>query len=164
LEHIPHSLREKVASEALRVARKLVIFAFPCGQAAWDSDYKLREAYKDTRLAVPVGLDEHMVAPFPGAEIFAGLKGWSVEQFGNDNLKFHDWLMRKEMSYAFCRFSMACMRVAPTLIESALRKANVPPYYRQIFVLRKQNDPAETSIEAAAGNRSLIDGSPENST
>src|SRR5579871_5428492 len=35
LEHVPPHLRETVISEALRVARKLVVFGFPCGRLAW---------------------------------------------------------------------------------------------------------------------------------
>ncbi|WP_158793432.1 class I SAM-dependent methyltransferase [Granulicella sp. L60] len=32
LEHVPPTLRRQVIGEALRVARRLVIFGFPCGR------------------------------------------------------------------------------------------------------------------------------------
>src|ERR1700722_19334912 len=35
LEHIPPDQRQAVIDETLRVARKLVIFGFPCGEPAW---------------------------------------------------------------------------------------------------------------------------------
>src|SRR5436309_7252156 len=35
MEHVRPFLREKVLREALRVARKLVVFGYPCGDAAF---------------------------------------------------------------------------------------------------------------------------------
>jgi hypothetical protein len=139
LEHVPPELRTKVVTEALRVCKRLAIFAFPCGEAAWKSDRELREAYRKSNLSVPEWLEEHMLAPFPGPEIFADIPGWSVEQIGNDNLQFHAWLMRKEMSRLFCLAGLASIRLVPWFVESTLKKTDLAPYYRQIFVLRKQN-------------------------
>jgi hypothetical protein len=145
LEHVPPPVRPKVIAEALRVSRKLVIFGFPCGEAAWNSDRALRETYQNSNVEVPEWLDEHMLAPFPDPEAFASLTGWSVEQIGNDNLRFHAWLMRKEMSRLFNRVGSALIRLAPRLVESALRRVDRAPYYRQIFILRRKgNEIAET--------------------
>jgi hypothetical protein len=140
LEHVPVPLRTKVVSEALRVSKKLAIFAFPSGEAAWNLDRDLRQSYKDAGLDVPVWLDEHMLASFPESDLFAECKGWSIEQIGNDNLEFHAWLIRKEMSRVFCRAGSACLRLAPRLVESILKRTDCAPYYRQIFVLRRQNE------------------------
>jgi hypothetical protein len=92
-----------------------------------------------------------MLASFPGPEIFAGVTGWSIEQIGNDNLEFHARLMRKEMSYAFVRLCQACMRLAPRIVESRLRKIDRPPYYRQLFILRRQTEEAAKSSSPANG-------------
>jgi len=142
LEHVPPALRTQVVTEALRVSKRLAIFAFPCGEAAWESDRELRDYYRKSNLAVPEWLEEHMLAPFPGPEIFAGVTGWTVEQIGNDNLQFHAWMMRKELSRVFCLASSAGIRLAPRLVESTLKRADRSPYYRQIFVLRKHHNSA----------------------
>jgi hypothetical protein len=138
LEHVPPALRSTVISEAMRVADKLVIFAFPSGDAAWQSDRDLLETYKEINRPAPEWLTEHMEAPFPGPEFFVNLRGWNVEQFGNDGLQFHSWLMRREMSSLFGYASKAMMQLAPGMTRSVLRKADKTPYYRQVFVLRRQ--------------------------
>ena len=139
LEHIPPDLRQTVISESLRVARKLAIFGFPCGRPAWESDQALFNVYRNAQNAPPAWLAEHMDAPFPGTELFQQVDGWDVQQIGNENLRFHAWLMRRERSYIFVRASQAAMRVAPLLVEFLLRRADRPPCYRQIFVLSRQN-------------------------
>jgi SAM-dependent methyltransferase len=140
LEHVPPPLRSKVISEALRVAERLVVFAFPCGEAAWESDRELLETYRKSNRPAPEWLTEHMDAPFPGPELFYGQAGWDVEQLGNDNLQFHAWLMRREMSRAFYYASKISMRLAPGIVESALRRTDRAPYYRQMFILRRQGE------------------------
>jgi hypothetical protein len=133
-------MRAKVIDEALRVSKKLVIFGFPCGEAAWHADRALRDTYRKSNIEVPRWLDEHMLAPFPGPEAFASIAGWTLEQVGNDNLQFHAWLMRKEMSRLFNYAGAACLRLAPRLVESAMRRVDRAPYYRQIFILRRRSD------------------------
>src|ERR1700761_6790925 len=73
LEHIPPQLRQTVIQESMRVARKLVIFAFPSGQLAWESDKALVNVYRASNQAPPEWLMEHMDAPFPGDELFQKL-------------------------------------------------------------------------------------------
>jgi hypothetical protein len=137
LEHVPPALRATVVAEATRVASELVIFAFPSGLDAWESDRKLLGYYRTLNRPAPEWLTEHMDAPFPGAEFFNNLHGWKVEQFGNDGISFHAWLMRREMSLLFGYVSKALLRLAPGIVRIALRKADRGPYYRQVFVLRK---------------------------
>ena len=137
LEHVPPDLRKMVVAEALRVARKLVIFGFPCGKLAWKADQILLEDYMKANLAPPEWLTEHMAAEFPEHELLKEVDGWEIQQQGNENIVFHSWLMRKEMSGIFVRISSLCMRVAPSLLEALLRRADRAPFYRQIFVLRK---------------------------
>jgi Methyltransferase domain len=135
LEHIPPDLRPTVIEEALRVARKLVIFGFPCGQVAWESDRALYNTYLNEKREPPGWLAEHMEAPFPETDLFQAAEGWTIALSGNENLRFHAWLMRQEMSYRFVRASMAAMRAAPSLLEFLLRQADGPPCYRQIVTL-----------------------------
>ena len=140
LEHIPSALRTKVIAEAMRVAKHLVIFGFPCGEAAHDSDRSLRQAYLRRDEVVPVWLEEHMDAAFPEADLFQGLEGWQVAQFGNESLQFHTRLMHLEMNKAFLKTSSRLVRYAPWLFGRWLRAGDSAPYYRQIFVLSRRAD------------------------
>jgi len=139
LEHIPPKLREKVIQEALRTARQLVIFGFPSGAAAHQSDRELRETYLRRHLEVPEWLEEHMLAPFPEKDLFRNLPGWEITQFGNENIRFHSWVMRQEFRRSFVRASNAFLRFAPWFLRAALRRSERPPYYRQIFVLVRES-------------------------
>lgn len=157
LEHIPPNLRTKVIAEALRVSKDLVIFGFPSGQPAWELDLELMEHYKTARQTTPVWLEEHMLAPFPGPDLFNGLEGWSVDRLGNENLKFHGWLMRREMSRIFVRLSSAFMRRAPRVVEFALKSVEFPPYYRQIFILHRQTTNANENLPSQLPKNKLTD-------
>jgi Methyltransferase domain len=137
LEHVPPDLRNAVISEALRVARRLVIFGFPSGKLAWESDRALLNTYLKADLPPPAWLTEHMEAHFPEPELFKGINGWKTNQQGNENIAFHSWLMRREMSGIFVRASLIGMRIAPSFLEALLRKADRGPFYRQIFALSK---------------------------
>lgn len=135
LEHIPPESREQVIREALRVARRLVIFGFPCGTAAHDADRALREIYLRRNLSVPPWLEEHMLAPFPEERLFGDIPGWKVSGYGNENLAFHAWMMRQELHRPFVLTSNAFRKLSPRLLEFLLQKVEKPPYYRQIFIL-----------------------------
>ena len=137
LEHIPPDLRQRVIEESLRVARKLVIFGFPCGQLAWESDRSLLAAYIQAQITPPSWLTEHMEAPFPETALFKEVDGWEIQQLGNESINFHSWLMRREMSPIFVRLSSIGMRIAPSLLETLLQKADRDPCYRQIFALSR---------------------------
>jgi hypothetical protein len=137
LEHVPPDLRKTVIGEALRVARKLVIFGFPSGKLAWESDRALLDTYLKANVTPPDWLTEHMEAQFPGPELFENLDGWEKQQQGNENIAFHSWMMRREMSCIFVRVSSIGMRLAPFFLDPLLRKADRGPFYRQIFTLRK---------------------------
>jgi hypothetical protein len=139
LEHIPPEFRERVIQEALRTARRLVIFGFPSGDAAHKSDRALREVYLSRHLEVPSWLEEHMLAPFPAEDLFCNLPGWKMTQIGNENIQFHGWIMRQEFRRSFVRASNAFRRIAPWLLEALLHLAERPPFYRRIFVLLRES-------------------------
>ena len=145
LEHVPPELRGRVIAEALRVGRRVVIFGFPCGAEAHKADEELRQLYISRHMEVPGWLQEHMLASFPTPAPFQNLPGWTVAQFGNENISFHSWMMRQEFSGAFIRMSGVARRVAPWLLETLLRRADRPPFYRQMFVM--------TRLDEIAGRR-----------
>jgi len=151
LEHIPPEMRKTVIGESLRVTRGLAIFGFPCGQVAWESDRSLHATYVDSKMTAPSWLTEHMVAPFPEPLLFAEVDDWEINQFGNESISFHSWMMRKEMSPLFVLLSSIGLRAAPYVMEAWLRKADRDPYYRQIFALRR----CEEKFRIPRGKRAI---------
>jgi predicted SAM-dependent methyltransferase len=139
LEHIPPDLRLQVIHEALRVTRKLAVFAFPCGRDAHALDEEFLEFQRRRNVPPPPWLQEHMLYPFPERDLFQGFgDGWRVENFGNEHLRFHDWVNRSEMSSTWSLVFRAVLRFTPHLIEAALRWADRPPYYRMIVVVTRR--------------------------
>jgi hypothetical protein len=140
LEHVPPDQRAFVIREALRVAGKIAIFGFPSGRIASEYDLKLAEVYDRSQQERPVWLQEHLqYQPFPTKDLFEGLRPeWTVSSFDNENVAFHNWVMRHEMHrlrvYGF-RILLAAL---PRLMESLLRRADREPYYRKIVVVRRR--------------------------
>jgi len=138
LEHVSPDLRLPLINEALRVTRKLAVFAFPCGKDAHALDERFLDSLRRRSIPAPPWLEEHMHYPFPEQDLFRGLgEAWKVESFGNEHLRFHDWVNRKEMSYRWCRVFRACLRFTPRLLEAALRWADRAPFYRVIVVVTR---------------------------
>ena len=138
LEHIPPHQRETVVSEALRVAKILVVFGFPCGSEAHKADEELRKFYLRRKVDVPGWLEEHMLAEFPDETLFRDLPAWDVVSIGSENLAFHSWMMRWELHLLFIRASNAFRKFAPRLLEALLRHADSSPFYRRFFVLTRK--------------------------
>ncbi len=139
LEHVAPHLRPTVIREALRVAHRLAVFAFPCGSAAHLLDEKFMDFHRSRNIPPPPWLLEHMQYPFPELELFQGLEeNWTVENFGNEHLRFHEWVNHRELSGAWSRIFRAFMRFAPRLTEAVLRWADRPPFYRMIVMLTRR--------------------------
>ena len=143
MEHVPPAYRPQVITEALRVARKIVIFGYPCGPAAFELDQKLYRDYLSQNLQPPVWLEEHMLHAFPDENIFAGLPAeWKTKAIPNESLNFHDWMMKTEMVRLWNYCLRIALLIAPGLMERWLRHADQEPSYRKIFVLTYQPEPA----------------------
>jgi hypothetical protein len=141
LEHVPGDLRLCVVREGLRVMRRVAIFGFPSGSEALEYDLKLAEEYTRRGRERPEWLEEHMqYQPFPTKELFGALPNeWDVSGFDNENVVFHNWVMRSEMRrlglYSF-GFLLAFL---PCLTEYLLQYADRPPCYRKIMVVRRRS-------------------------
>jgi hypothetical protein len=139
LEHVPPDQRMSVIREAIRVARTVAIFGFPSGPKALECDVRLAEAYDRSREERPDWLEEHMRhQPFPTENLFDELRDkWAVTSLDNENVVFHNWVMRREMR----RLEAFCFRVllalVPAVIEYLLRYADREPYYRKIVVVQR---------------------------
>jgi hypothetical protein len=139
LEHVPPDQRMAVIREALRVMRSVAVFAFPCGPRAFEYDQKLAEAYDREEQDRPVWLQEHMQYPFPTEHLFDELHcHWTVTNFGNENLDFHYWIMRKEMHQQWNYFFAIMLAGIPRIVEYILRCADREPFYRKIVVVRRR--------------------------
>lgn len=139
LEHIPPDQRLIVIREALRVVRKVAVFGFPSGPIAHEYDRKLAEAYDRRWHDRPAWLQEHFQhQPFPSEDLFEELRNeWTVSSFDNENVAFHNWVMRQEMNRLGVYCFMILLAVVPRLMERLLRHADREPYYRKIVVLRR---------------------------
>lgn len=144
LEHVPPNSRHDLICEALRVARKIVLIGFPCGSRAFTLDQRLFAKYQELRRPAPPWLEEHMLYPFPDERLFENLhQEWTVERLGNDNLHFHNWLLRRMMGSRWMSFFHLWETLAPRLMEHALRLADREPCYRRIFVLTRRTPTSE---------------------
>ena len=138
LEHVPPAARNAVIRESLRVTREIAVFGFPSGSKALEYDQKLAEDYDRRRQPRPIWLQEHMAYPFPTEDLFDDLRGeWTVSDFGNENVEFHYWTMRREMRRLWLYLFMICLAMLPRTIESMLRRTDCEPYYRKIVVIRR---------------------------
>ena len=139
LEHVPPERRPAVVTEALRVAGKVAIFSFPTGSLAYQADRKLCDFLGKRGIPLFDWLKEHMLHPYPDGSLFEGLSpNWSIESFQNENLRFHEWVNRHELSKIVKGLFWVALTLAPKLVASLLRLADRPPYYRLIVVATKR--------------------------
>jgi hypothetical protein len=139
LEHVPPEHRAAVIAEGLRVAREVVIFGFPSGSQAFEYDLKLSKAYEAAQQESPVWLQEHGQHPFPTEILFQQLEGeWIVRSFGNDNLYFHYFMMRAEMSRVLNFSFRTLLGLFPKVVEMFLKYLDRAPYYRKIVVVKRR--------------------------
>ena len=148
LEHVPPDRRMAVVREAMRVTHKLAIFGFPSGSQAFDCDRKLAETYDRRQKVKPEWLREHMLHQFPTETLFEGLKrDWVITSFGNENVHFHHWIMRKEMYRVWdCCFKIL-LATLPSIVEFILKRTDQEPYYRRIVVIRRNPNPDLVAAE-----------------
>jgi hypothetical protein len=61
-----------------------------------------------------------------------------VRSIGNENLRFHDWVIRRELSRLWNLVFRVLLRCAPGLMENVLRRADREPFYRRIFIVGRE--------------------------
>lgn len=141
LEHVPPALRKQVISEVLRVARRVAVFGYPCGPAAFAVDQKLYGDYQDRGVQPPIWLEEHMRHPFPEETLLQSLPpNWQKKVIPNDHLHFHYWMMKKEMFRLWNAVFRLALRSVPSFVERFLERTNREPSYRKIFVLTRDSE------------------------
>jgi len=140
LEHLPPEHRLGIVQETLRVARNLAVFGFPCGSPAYESDRNFQEYLKARGIRCHDWLEEHLRHPFPDFTLFEGLDSeWSVESFGNENVVFHEWVNRNELSRLAKGLFWVLLTIVPHAVARMLRLCDRPPYYRLIVVATRKS-------------------------
>jgi hypothetical protein len=128
-----------VVQEALRVAQNFVVFGFPSGSSAYESDRNFRELLQKRGVSPYCWLEEHMLHPFPDRTLFDDLTPeWSVESFGNENVGFHGWVNRRELSRITRGLFWVLLTVVPSTVAALLRLADRAPFYRMIVVVTRK--------------------------
>lgn len=137
LEHVPPENRREVVHEMIRVARRKVFLAVPCGTPAEQQDRMLNDIYFKSRGTYYRYLQEHVLHGLPGVEEIRSMildaagsrKTVAVTAVRNFNLRLRCVLMRlwaKEMYYVPYLLSSLCL----CLIKSRVSYGNC---YRHIF-------------------------------
>ena len=128
MEHVPPLARKQVVSEVLRVARKMAVFGYPCGPAAFELDQKLYHDYRTRNLSPPRWLEEHMLHQFPDENLFGELPaGWKSKVIPNESLPFHYWMMRTEMFRLWDYSFRLLLWAVPGLVERLLQRVDREP-------------------------------------
>jgi predicted SAM-dependent methyltransferase len=125
LEHLAPEDRTLAIQEALRVARRMVVIACPCGPRARAADDAMHRAYVQAGQPPPSWLQEHLRYPHPDADALEatvreegarrGLE--DCEVFFNESLalqRVHRFLARTT-HVGYKLFSVVCTLVLPIL-------------------------------------------------
>ncbi len=134
MEHVPPSQRQRLVAETLRVAKKVAIFGFPSGADARALDQELFAEYEKRKAPPPIWLEEHLLYQFPERDLLEALpEGWKLTSKANESLRFHRWLMRKEISRPWTYVFRAGLVIMPRIIRKGLQIFDEEPSYRIIF-------------------------------
>jgi SAM-dependent methyltransferase len=137
VEHLSPPDRPSVIREMVRVARRDVVVAFPCGEAAQEVEFALAARLRSEGKPVPGWLEEHAAIGFPMPEemdaLFDSL-GHPWEASWNESLRLYRWIRRAE---ALGRPGTVLDRIVPFSLLGLLdRKA--PPAIRRAYHVRKR--------------------------
>lgn len=140
LEHLSQTKRKKAISEMLRIARKKVIIALPCGKDSTNEDILLAEFSKKHSGKILPFLQEHLKYRLPEKEeiiemIESGANKYNKEVKitirGNESIFLHRFLLKGYMVNNF--WVDFFFRKILLLAISIMRLFNKEPTYRKIF-------------------------------
>lgn len=140
LEHIAPQNRPKFLAELLRVARKKIFLAVPCGVLAMEQDRQLSEQYKQKFKQVFPFFKDHLDYGLPEENEVVDLWNKAAEKISkkikikkqpNLNLGIRRFLMRGWMSKNI--FINILFRKVFLVFTPFWRWFNQPPTYRMIF-------------------------------
>lgn len=151
LEHLRPASRPQAVSELVRVTRRRLVVACPCGSAALDADRRLAAWYDRLGRSQPGWLVEHLENGFPEPEELAELIGayGRTRLEPNESLGTHLAIGQAEATPVVRLTAAACARVLEPGVQvrrgpgrraaaaciRGLRGGDHPPGYRTIAVL-----------------------------
>ncbi|MBK8465488.1 MAG: class I SAM-dependent methyltransferase [Chloracidobacterium sp.] len=68
LEHLPESIRADAVRQLVRIADKVILIAFPSGEASREMDEEFNQELADTDQPIPDWLAEHLENPYPDTD------------------------------------------------------------------------------------------------
>jgi hypothetical protein len=144
--------RCKAIHEMLRVARKAVVVAFPCGAAAVRTDRALLQYHRRRGWPAPFWLNEHLTFGIPTKRFMdRALEGrdLSVIIVPNESPAIHLWLMKKEPNRYWVAAGALAMLLATPLIRLLNRHLLCPEEtYRTVYVLLKDDEFKEPLLKS----------------
>jgi len=148
LEHVPESKRFEVITELLRVARKRVFLAVPCGKLSEEHDKSLDDLYQQAKGERYHFFKEHVELGLPTKEELqayinssATALGIPIQSLvvGNVNLKVRAFFMRLWITSKTPKL-YAWLSPFLCIFRGALNNGEC---YRQIFIINLARDRAE---------------------
>lgn len=142
LEHLDKRLRKKAIMEMMRLAKKKLILAVPCGRLSYEQDRNLNQFYKKNYGRSYHFLDEQESYGLPDKEDIIDMvtvcsgernKEINLKVFGNENLHLRYFLMKGWIAKNI--FLEIFFRKIMLLIIPFLKILNQSPVYRQIFIV-----------------------------
>ncbi|OGF99779.1 hypothetical protein A2Y99_02355 [Candidatus Gottesmanbacteria bacterium RBG_13_37_7] len=142
LEHMESKNREKAVGEMLRVARKKVIIALPCGKQAKAEDEFLTVYYRLQFSRDYIFIAQHNRYGLPDCKTVRSIisrlsqslrKKTAVSVYGNENILLHRFLMKGFMTKNI--FVDFIYRKVLLFVIPILRMFNEEPTYRKIFCI-----------------------------
>lgn len=141
LEHLSSMKRGPIVAELLRVARKLVVVAFPFGERAQDADRRMSDAYAAIGRCPPQWVSEHLEHLYPEiSEVETQLENLREDTFHmeywhifNEHLilqSVHRYLARTFL-LGYKVFTVFCSFALPLLARSSSQETS----YRCIFFI-----------------------------
>jgi hypothetical protein len=143
LEHVAKKERLRLVDEAVRVSKRWVVIAQPCGELAEGQDRELDRLYRERLGEEHPFLGEHVEYGLPSQEEVGvmirkavrkqGRKMVKVKVIGNMNIRVRRWLMRGWMTRS--PLVDLFFRKGLLLAIPVLRRCNWEPVYRRIWVV-----------------------------
>jgi hypothetical protein len=150
LEHLSVREREVAITELVRVAKRLLIVAFPFYPNAYEADRALAAAYAARGMPPPPWLLEHLQHPYPdptviGEQICAHASGRrrSLQTRFNESLRLQrsHRLLARTTRAGYVSWSLLCGLILPLLARPLPPQAS----YRCVLALRLADEPQDSA-------------------
>ena len=136
LEHIKPTVRSNVISELLRVGKKKVFLASPCGKKSEEEDLYISKFFLSVMGFKNPYLEEHINYKLPRKEEILKMCGHkNVIVIKNVNLLLHRYIMKTQFSKGI--FLKIVSRILNLMFIPLLSRINYGDCYRYVFVIDK---------------------------